>query len=350
MATDWTQPMGQAIRYFEVDPLTMRDIRELTQVTGCTITRDDESDLLTSAEFQVDGELADGETWVRAYLYATQGGDTERHALDTLICQSPTMPDDGAGDARSADAYGPALELRDDSPHFGWSASGDAQARAEDIAAHGHAPLVGSLSGNLSAPIVAGESDTWLSMFDAVIAASGAQRGVDALGRHTMRGVSSVAALLPSWTFRDDGCSIILGVSVDRDLYKVHNVCEVIRTGPGGTLVGMAINDDPASPTSTVRMGRRKLLRVMNPDELPAGSTQADADALALRLLREDSIVTTTYELRHGYCPPRPGHCVELDYRRRGIRDVGVIVAQDIDCVTGVTVTSTIRSTRSTWG
>lgn len=349
MATDWTRAMGQSIRYFRVDPDTMRDVAELTQVNGCTINRDSESDTLTSGSFSVDGDLPDAETWVRVYLYATQDGATEHVAVDTVLAQAPTSPDDGTPNARSADAYGPALELRDDSPHFGWCAQGSAQAAARAIASHGHAPVVGALEGDLPAPIVAGEQDSWMTMLDATLAAMGHVRDVDAFGRHLMRPVSDVAALMPSWTFRDDGRSIILGVAVDRDVYQVHNVCEVVRTDETGTVVGTAINDDPASETSTVRLGRRKLLRVVNPDELPPGSSQEQADALAERLLREDSVITTTYKLRHGYCPPRPGHCVALRYRRREIDDVGLVVAQKVQCSTGVVVESHIRSTRSTW-
>ena len=44
--TDWTKSMTQTFEYYEVDPISWKDKKRLTEVTGSSITRDLKVDTL----------------------------------------------------------------------------------------------------------------------------------------------------------------------------------------------------------------------------------------------------------------------------------------------------------------
>lgn len=347
--TDWARPMRQEVSFFEVDPRTFRDVRRMDEVLSCTVTRDSGSDTLESAVLSFD-RLFLGEMWVRCYLTATQDGASERHPMGTWLVQTPSRTLDGRASEVSAAAYSVLHPLREAMPPVGWSLPVGANC-AEHAAAccsNGPAPVVGSPAAVLlSEPYVAPLDASWLSTASALAAPAGMQVAFDRMGTVHVVPKSPARSLAHVWEFADDGSSVLLPDATESDdWYGTYNVVTVVCGG----VVGRAVNDDPASPASTVSRGREVELRVEDPDELKAGCTQEEADMAARLRLQEESAKERTITISHGYCPVSLGDCVRVSYRSLGLEGDAVVTRQVIELAVGVTVETTAVAVRRLWG
>ena len=137
---------------------------------------------------------------------------------------------------------------------------------------------------------------------------------------------------------------------MDRDLYGIPNVVEVVYSTDTSYYYAKVVNDDPNSPISTVKRGREIMHRVSNP-EFPGEPTQAQIEKYAEQLLRNLSSLEYTLSYTHGYCPVRVGDCVMLNYSRAGLVNVKAkVVRQSIKCEPGCPVTETAVFTTKLWG
>lgn len=338
--TDWTLPMRQTFEYWQVDPGTWRDRARLEGVTACTVTRDADSDTLGSATIDADGSW--GEGYVRAYLVAEQGGRRERHPLGTFLVQTPSSSFDGRRWSASMDAYTPLTELTEALPPIGYYVpeGEDALAWASRLAAaHMRAPVVAASGGALARDFVADGEETWLEYVKALAATDGHELGLDELGRALVRPARDVRSMQPVWAYTDGDASITYpDLSLDHDLYGVPNVVEVSWSDGLSTFSARAVNEDPGSPTSTVRRGREVVHRESDP-EIGATPSQSAVEAYAASKLRELSAVEYEVSYKHGYNGVRLGDCVRLDLARAGLRGVrAVVTRQVIACEEGCPV------------
>ena len=109
------------------------------------------------------------------------------------------------------------------------------------------------------------------------------------------------------------------------------------------------MNDDPNSPTSTVRRGREITHRDSNPSII-GDPTKNQIQEYADNLLKELSTVEYTVSYTHGYCPVRIGDCVRLNYERAGLKGVKAkVIAQSISCEPGCPVTERAVFTTKLW-
>lgn len=137
---------------------------------------------------------------------------------------------------------------------------------------------------------------------------------------------------------------------MDRDMFDIPNVVEVIYSTGKETYYARAVNDDPDSPVSTVRRGREKTYRVTEPNIIGT-PTDRQMQNYANQVLREMSTFESTISFTHGYCPVRPGDCVRLNYTRAGIIDVKAkIISQNIKCEAGCSVTAKAAFITRLWG
>lgn len=92
MAIDWSAGYSCEWRFFEVNPATWADGERVDGVTSLAVegTCDGDAPLLESAALSVDIPAWGSwpERWVRATIYATQGGTTERADVCTMLCSS----------------------------------------------------------------------------------------------------------------------------------------------------------------------------------------------------------------------------------------------------------------------
>ncbi|MBR1445501.1 MAG: hypothetical protein IJ586_00230 [Alloprevotella sp.] len=344
---DWTRSMRQVPRYFRVNPASWLDAEPLDTVTSCKTTRERDSEVRESASLSFDGML-DEEFWVRCYVDCTQDGTTERVPIGTWLVQTPRRTIGTVSDV-SAVAYSSLHPLRENHLPVLWHApagSNCAELARQVCETYGVAPVLASRSNaRLAQNFVAGHKQSALEVARALASAADMDVSVDALGRVTISPVQQSFAMLPQWTFRDDGQSILEnGAEEEFDWFDVPNVCEVVS----GDLVGRA--ELPSEePMSEARRGRRVVLRVENPDELKSGATQELADLVAEMRLREACATERTIRATHGLCPLRAGECAEVDWSAHGLSMRGIVERQEIDVETGMRIASTIKSESGRW-
>ncbi len=350
--TDWTASMQQTFEYYIVDPATWKDMKLIENVKSCTIQRDSEAETLGSATIDTAESL--GECYIRVYLVTIQNGLRERHPLGVFLVQTPSFDFNGRRRTISMDAYTPLLELKESPPALGYSIFKNVNVM--DIAyrltrERARAPVVKTECPTLLAmDFTASTDDTWLTFLSDLIANAEYQFDLDEMGRILFAPKQDTASLQPVWTYTDDNSSILYPeISVDRDLYGIPNVVEVIHSNGAGYYFVRVVNDDPNSPTSTIRRGREIVYRDSDPD-LVGNPTQSQVKDYADRLLRELSVLEYTVSYTHGYCPVRLGDCVRLNYEKAGIMDVKAkVISQTIKCTPGCPVTERAVFTAKLW-
>lgn len=351
--TDWLSSMKQTFEYYVVDPGTWKDAKKLDTVISCTINRDLESDTLGSATIDIAEAL--GECYVRAYLITVQNGVTEKYPLGTFLVQTPTSSFDGKMKTITMDTYSPLLELKDNVPPIGYYIPKKENVMdfvynltSENVRAPVVAPIC---STKLFYNFVADPSDTWLTFLSDLMSNAKYSFDLDEMGRILFSPNQDTASLQPVWTY-DDGNSSILypDITINRDLYGIPNVVEVIYSDGDYCYQTELINDDPNSPISTVNRGRKVIYRETNPS-LIGDPTENKIDEYAKQLLRNLSTLEYTISYSHGYCPVRTGDCVRLNYSKAGLYGVKAkVISQTITCEPGCPVTETAIYTTKLWG
>jgi hypothetical protein len=350
---DWTKTMTQTFEYYIVDPGTWKDKSILRNVKSCTITRDAEVDTLGSATLDINEPL--GECYVRIYLITIQNGITEKHPLGTFIVQTPTESYDGKVSSVSMDAYTPLLELKENPPPIGYSLLED-----ENIMESAYlitrdnvrAPVVKTeCDEKLYYDFVSDTNDTWLKFVKDLIANARYEFALDELGRILYSPMQDTASLQSVHTYNDGNSSILYPeITMNRDIYKIPNVVEVVYSNGKDCYRARVVNDDPNSPISTVNRGREIIYRETNPN-ITGNPTENYIKDYATRLLKAKSSVEYKVSYTHGYCGTRLGDCVRLDYKRAGINDVKAkIISQNIKCEPGCPVSEKAVFTNKLWG
>ena len=349
---DWTKTMQQTFEYYVVDPGTWRDVRKIEGVLDSTINRDLSLETLGSASITTTESI--GECYIRIYLVTIQNGLREKHPLGTFLVQSPSYSFDGKTKNMTLDAYTPLLELKENPTPLGYSILKD-----ENIldVAYGivreqvRAPVVKtSKDDTLNYNFVANIDDTWVTFIRDLLANADYSLALDEIGRIYFEPEQETMSLQPRWTYDDSNSSILYPeLTVDRDLYGIPNVVEVIYSNGTECFIGRAVNDDPSSPTSTVNRGREITHRESNPNLL-GNPNQKRIQEYAEKILKELSSLEYTVTYTHGYCPVRIGDCVRLNYSRAGINNVKAkVISQNIKCEPGCPVTEKAVFTTELW-
>lgn len=349
---DWTKTMQQTFEYYVVDPGTWRDIRKINTVISSSITRDSSLETLGSANITISESI--GECYIRIYLITIQNGIREKHSLGTFLVQSPSFSFDGKIKNVTLDAYTPLLELKENPTPLGYSVLKD-----ENILETAYritreqvrAPVVKPQKDEtLNTNFVANINDTWITFIRDLIANADYSLDLDEMGRIFFAPKQDTMSLQPIWTYDDSNSSILYPeLSVDRDLYGIPNVVEVIYSNGNEYYYGKAVNDDVSSPISTVNRGRQITHRESNPSLL-GSPNQARIQEYAENLLKELSSLEYTVTYTHGYCPVRVGDCVRLNYSRAGINGIKAkVISQNINCESGCPVTEKAVFTTELW-
>ena len=350
---DWSSSMSQTFEYYIVDPGTWRDAKLLDTVKSCSITRDSEVETLGSATIDIADSI--GEAYIRAYLITIQNGVREKHPLGTFLVQTPSTSFDGKMQTVSLDAYTPLLDLKENPPPLGYYV-----AKGENIMDMAYrlarenmrAPIISAgCSTTLFYDFVANTDDKWLSFITDLISNAKYAFAMDEMGRVLFAPKQDTASLQPVWTYDDGNSSILLPeLGMDRDLYGIPNVVEVVYSNGSDNYYAKVVNDDPNSPISTINRGRELTHRVTDPD-LIGDPTENQIQEYAERLLRELSSLEYTITYSHGYCPVRIGDCVRLNYKKAGLDGVKAkVISQTIKCETGCVVTEKAVFTNKLWG
>lgn len=356
MAIDWTKSMIQTYDFYEVDPATWKNKRKLTDILKFNINRDSSAETLGSATIDCTENL--GELYIRAYMTPIQNGIKYNVPLGTYIAQTPSESFDGRATSISLDAYSPLLELKDTRPPLGYTVSKNANIMETAVRLcreHMRAPVIPPIddkSKTLFDDFVAETDDTWLTFLTDLIANANFEFDLDELGQVIFEPIKDTASMQPVWEYNDSNSSILYpDISVERDLYGIPNVVEVIfSSNSGRSIYSKVVNDDKNSPISTVNRGREIHYRDTSPS-ISGNPTQGMVDEYAEKLLRNLSTLEYTVSYKHGFSPARVGDCVRLNYRRAGIKNVKArIISQTFSCETGCSVTEKAVYTNKLWG
>lgn len=349
---DWTKTMQQTFEYYMVDPRTWRDIKKIDCVLSSTITRDSTLDTLGSASITVSDSI--GECYIRIYLVTIQNGIREKHALGTFLVQSPSYSFDGKIKNITLDAYTPLLELKENPTPLGYSVLKDENIldiSYRIVREQVRAPVIKTDKDKvLNSNFVANLDDTWITFIKDLLANAEHLLALDDVGRILFVPVQDTMSLQPIWTYDDSNSSILYpSLTVDRDLYGIPNVVEVIYSDGTEYYYGKAMNNDPSSPISIQNRGREITYRESNPSLL-GNPSQDRIQKYAEMLLKEKSSLEYTVTYTHGYCPVRIGDCVRLNYSRAGINGVKAkVISQNIKCESGCPVTEKAVFTTELW-
>lgn len=341
---DWTKSMTQTFEFFEVDPNTWMEKRQLEYMTSCSIDRDMSADTLGSASFECT-ELPD-ECYVRVYLITIQNGVRERFCFGTFLVQTPSKTFDGTITNMSVSAYTPLIELKEDMPDFGYTVPRDKNImdNVGDLTSeHLRAPVVKTqYTKKLYSDYVADPKDTWLSYITTLMNNANYRFDLDEYSRVLFAPVQKYDVLQPVWTFDDDNSSILLpSITYKKDYYGIPNVVEIIYSDSLDYRHIIVKNEQDGSPTSIKNRGRIIKYRETNPS-VGGYPSEAVLKKYAEELLETLSTIEVTVTFSHGYCPVRIGDCVTLNYKRAGIINTRAqITSQSIDCTPGCKVTET---------
>ncbi len=349
---DWNSTMIQTFEYYKVDPITWKDVEKIDEVISSTITRDSTAETLGSATFEIATPV--GECYIRIYLITIQNGVRNRYPLGTFLVQTPSSNFDGKISKVSLDAYTALLELKENPPPLGYYVAQNSNVMEEAcklISIYCRAPVTKTRDPqNLYFDFVANTDDTWLSFISDLISNAEYKLALDDNGSIIFLPDQDITTMQPIWSYNDDNSSILYPeIQVDRDLYGIPNVVEVICANGTEYFYSRVVNDNENSPTSTVNRGREITHRVENP-EMVGSPNQERIDEYARKLLRNLSSLEYTISYTHGYCPVRLGDCVEINYKRAGLKRIKAkVISQSIKCEPGCPVTEKAVFTDTLW-
>jgi len=313
-------------------------------VTHGEISENSNTSLKVSGFLDVVGDADPGNSLVRVIFRAVEDSETAEVTLGTFFAATPSRVHTDAGTTARIELYSMLLALDEDRLERTLTvASGsDVVSAARQLAVDAGLRVTAAPSAHVSgAALVFEAGTTRLEAVNALLDHAGyasAAVGVDGVVR--MFPYVPPASRPLEWTFTDgDGSMFLPEVPVEVDWYHAPNVVVVTSTGATATLTAIAVNDDPASPLSTVTRGRRIVRYERVSDAAGQEALQAKAD----RLLASSSRKVTTGTLRHTYAPLSLGGRVRLAYAAAGIDYAMTVQSRDMELVPGLPTTTKVR-------
>ena len=297
---------GYSSSYYaeRVDPATWRDVGVI-RLTGGTIKRET-TGKRQSADLNCVRYHIPVEQWIRVYMDVKQDGASAHVPLFTGIAVSPDDDINGRLTLNTLTCFSVLKPAEDVLLARGWYApagmSGAELVRR--LLSVSPAPIIAEdNSPALAASIVSEDGETHLSMADRILDAIGWRLRID--GDGTIRIMPAAADPVARL---DPISNDLLGpkIKITADWYNCPNVFQAIA----GDMTGVARDDDPGSPLSTVSRGREVWKK--ESCTLSAGESVAE---YARRRLRELQRVRQTVSYTRRYLPDvMPGDIVGLNY------------------------------------
>lgn len=363
---DFGERFGSTYLFARVSRSTGRELGYLDNVrSGGSVERNQDTQLFESASLDYAGSLDIGADLVRCYLVPTQrGAERGRVAIGTWLPSTPGRTASGGYGHGTAKLYGRLKELADDafdSPVslaagtrlVDWARSVCEASGLSVVAEKSDAELTQTWTFGTGRSDGSGDCSTKLGAINRALAMAGFDSArTDPMGRVVMRRSRDVDSRASVWAFREGRDARFLTEATEEfDKSAVANVVHANYSGQGDgnasvTVRGIAIDSDPASPYSTVSVGRR-IVAAYDYDDLPAGSTgaemQAAANAKAAELLATRRSVIRRVGFTHAYAPVTVGDVVTFDYGSAHFSGAYAIRKQTIDLGAGCLVTEEAR-------
>lgn len=341
---DWTKPFESGWRWVRVSRLTGYETEQLPNLTTGSLTINSDTDTFESASVDCIGALDVGNDLVRCYLDATwPDGTTESVCMGTWLPSIPSRDVSGSYQECSVQLDGRLLELAEDSFEniYTVKANQNPVSKAKSICEGANLKVVqaDTFSGTLGTNWRFGldgmngegiaDSGSKLQAVNGLLAAADFRAAqTDPFGNVVFRKDAEIDSTTPVWDFREGPSATFLNEATDEfDATDVANKVIAVFETEGATTIGIATDTDPASPWSTVSMGRTKA-KVYNFD---SAVTQAQANRKAADLLRTQQSVVHRVTIQHVHCPVRVGDVVSINYGSAGIAGTFIVRTQDVD-------------------
>lgn len=350
---DWSQPFAASYRLVRVSRSTLMELGTLPNAVldGSTITRNVDTAEYESASVVVVGSVDVGSDLVRVYLDASFDDGTVGHvALGTFTATVPSRAVDGSlseWEVRLSGRLGDVAEDQFERPVTIPAGSYAVAEAAAILQGCGLDVVSDESSWQLTSDWVVGLGGTEdsptdkLSVVNRLLDLAGFSSAItDGMGRALLRRYRDPADRNPSHTFREGPLARFLAkADEERDASEVANVVVAVYSTQDAETIGVAYDDDPLSPYSTVTLGRRKVKRY----EYQDGASQAQADAKAAELLRTQQSVIHRVTLSHVYAPVTCTDVVGVEWPSAGISDTFAIRTQGIQLGAGCLTKSELR-------
>lgn len=343
---DWSEPFHSEYRFMRVSRSSGAETARLAGfLDGGSIERNAGTQVKEKGSVVHSGPLDLGSDLVRVYLDATgmYTGWSASVPLGTFLPSTTSRDVEGAVSTCKVELTGRLGELAQDQFERPVSvpSGADPVAKAAEIARGAGLDVIADASTyRLSTAWTFGlDTEGGESKLDAVNdlleIAGFSSASTDPMGRVVMRRYENPADRAPACSFAEGRDARFLRTMTDElDASGVANVVVVVYSDQESTTVGTAVDADPASPFSTVSLGRRIAARY----EYGEAATQERADAKAAELLRTNQSVIRRVTFTHAYRPVSLGDVVTMDYATGGVRDRLAVRTQAITLGAGCLV------------
>lgn len=352
---DWSRRFDAAYRYMRVSRATGMETGLLPGfLPGGTIVRNLDTEAKESGSAAHIGALDIGSDLVRVWMDCKwpHDGSTGSVALGTFLPSVSKRSYDGTASTVQVDLSGRLEELRqsDFGQPFYLPAGTNLVAYARQIAEAAGLAVEADDSDYVNPePLYYA-----IKSGDAELAASGSKLAVvndllsragfdsartDPMGTVLMRRTRGIAERAPAWSFAEGRSARFLrAITDERDTSGVANIVYAVFTGKADesdeeptTVIGYAVDDDPASPWSVQAMGREVVARY----DYSEHATQAEANAKAAELLDSTRSVLRRVTISHVYAPVSIGDAVRVEYGSGGVSETLAVRTMRMQLVDG---------------
>lgn len=333
---DWLEPFEASYRFARVSRDTGYETEQVDGILSGTLTINQDTATFESATLDTIVQLDLGKDFLRGYLDAVwEDGTSESVCLGTWDVSVPSRNINGLLDGCTAYCDGMLAELQDDSfeAPIMVPAGSNVVSYARGIIEGAGLHTVTTPSGSvLGADWVFGldgeQGGSKLEAVNSLLSLIGySSASTDAMGNIVLEPYTDPSDRNPVWTFEEGPRATFLTDALEeRDTRDVANVVLAIYESDGSTTIGVAVDDDPSSPYSTVSTGRRRVAKYTYNDT----ATQAQADARASELLSTAQSVVHRLTVKHIHCPVRVGDVVRVEWPSKGISETFSVRTQTI--------------------
>lgn len=332
---DFTKGYTASFYGVELDPITRTEKNRFEIVSG-SINRE-ESELRHSANLTLKDNLDLNDKWIRIYMIAKQGSDSERVALFTGLASSPSISYNAGHIETTIQCYSVLKSIADIILPIGWYAasgySGDQLYSLLDKVPF--SVTVDDGTPNIKNAIIAEYGETNLSMLDAILlsistdANDGWKLQIEGDGSVHISPYSRD----PVATFSQTNSVIETSFNITRDWFDCPNV---FRAGYGD-YTAIARDDDPESELSTESRGREIWMAEESADVMDNESV----GDYARRRLKEEQLRSEKISYNRRFLPEvNQGDCIRLSYSE--LNGDYFVESQSINLGPNATVNETI--------
>lgn len=330
---EWDKGFSATYYATIVDPQSWRDISRF-EITEGAIKREDDG-LYQSADITCTEWDTTKEQWIRIYLEAKQDGSGERHALFTGLATSPESNVNGTLTEFPLECYSVLKPAEDILLQRGWYAPSGVpgtQIIAKMLEACPCPVVINEESPNLQDAIIAEDGESNLSMCHKVLTAIDWRLRI--LGDGTIQVMPQSDE--PVTMFDPNSADVVEPqIELTNDWFDCPNVFRAVSDD----LFGVARDDDPDSPLSTVNRGREVWMEETDCD-YNEGETIGD---YAVRRLKEEQNYYLKVSYNRRYNPDvLPTDLIRLHYPQ--ISGVFRVNSQDISLGYGATTSEEVSN------